>query len=355
MAAPMPRLQGVRILLVEDNALNRQIATELLRAEGAQMAVAEGGLQGVSMATEQANAYDVIIMDVQMPDLDGLEATRRIRAHAQERRLPLLPILAMTANASSADRSDCLAAGMNEHVAKPIDIDEVVARLLTLLGRDAKDDFAHASRSVAQPVVGLVESPEAILRRMGQKLDIFHMALSGFKAEGMRLVTELRQQVDNQNLGQSSAAMHAMKGMAATVGAAALAQLAADLERRARTETTIAPAVIFPSEVIAALTDLIERSDAALVATMPPDPTTLSVPDATNKVALPTAQLVTRLLEIQTLLQTNNLRAIDMTKELLSLTSGDDKMKVQGLLNITERLQFQAAEKTVQSWVEGLH
>lgn len=355
MAAPMPRLQGVRILLVEDNALNRQIATELLRAEGAQMAVAEGGLQGVSMATEHANAYDVIIMDVQMPDLDGLEATRRIRAHAQERRLPVLPILAMTANASSADRSDCLAAGMNEHVAKPIDIDEVVARLLKLLGRDAKDDFAHASRSVAQPVVGLVESPEAILRRMGQKLDIFHMALSGFKAEGMRLVAELRQQVDNQNLGQAGVAMHAMKGMAATVGAAALAQLAADLERRARTETTIAPAVIFPSEVIAALTDLIERSDAALVATMPPDPTTLSVPDATNKAALPTAQLVARLLEIQTLLQTNNLRAIDMTKELLSLTSGDDKMKVQGLLNITERLQFQAAEKTVQSWVEGLH
>ena len=190
---------------------------------------------------------------------------------------------------------------------------------------------------------------------MGQKLDIFHMALSGFKAEGTRLVAELRQQVDNQNLGQSGAAMHAMKGMAATVGAAALAQWAADLERRARTETTIAPAVIFPSEVIAALTDLIERSDAALVATMPPDPTTLSVPDATNKVALPTAQLVTRLLEIQTLLQTNNLRAIDMTKELLSLTTGDDKMKVQGLLNITERLQFQAAEKTVQSWVEGLH
>lgn len=171
----------------------------------------------------------------------------------------------------------------------------------------------------------------------------------------MRLIAELRHQVHNQNLGQAGAAMHAMKGMAATVGAVALAQLCADLEQRARAETTIVPEVIFPHEVIAALTDLIERSHAALMATMPPDPATLIGPDATNKVALPIAQLVTRLLEIQTLLRTNNLRAIDMTKELLSVTTGDDKMRVQGLLDTAERLQFQAAEKTVQSWVEGLH
>lgn len=349
MKVPLPRLQHVRILLVEDNALNRQIATELLRAEGAQIAVAEGGLQGVSMATQQASVYDVIIMDVQMPDLDGLEATRRIRANEHGRHLP---ILAMTANASSADRNDCLAAGMNEHSAKPIDMDEVVAKLLKLLGRDATTQPATPEE---RPAWGLVESPKVILRRIGHKLEVFHMALSGFKAEGMRLVAELRQQVHNKNLIQAGATMHAMKGMAATVGAAALAKWAAHLEDRARMETSIPAESLFTSEVIAALTDLIDRSDAALAAAMPPDPAMMEVPAAADKVALSAEQLVPKLLELQSLLQASNLRAIDMTQELLALTSGDDKMRVQGLLDTIERMQFQTANRSVQSWVEGLH
>ena len=348
----LQRLQGVRILLVEDNALNRQIATELLQAEGAHIAVAEGGLMGVSMATERADAYDVVIMDVQMPDLDGLEATRRIRAHMHGSQLS---ILAMTANASPDDRSDCLAAGMNDHVAKPIDIDEVVARLLRLLEREAHG--APAQESAADVSVGaaLLEPPGVILRRLGQKIDVFHMALSGFKAECMRLIAELQKQVAHKNLAQAGAAMHAMRGMAATLGAAALATMASDLEHRARTETSLAPEALFSDDVIAALTDLAERSEAALLAAMPPDPGKIERSDTKNRTALPDEQLLARLLEIRSLLQVSNLRAIEMTKELLSLTLGDDKIKAQGLLDITERLQFQAAQKSVQLWLDSLH
>lgn len=347
--APVLRLKGARILLVEDNALNRQVATELLHAEGAEVDIAEGGLQGVSMATHPVAAYDVIIMDVQMPDLDGLEATRRIRANAHCRQLP---ILAMTANASSADREDCLAAGMNDHIAKPIDIDEVVARLLTLLGREVNGARPFLSKPSHD---GLVESPQAVLKRFGQRADVYRTTLSGFKSESMRLVAELQHHARTSDWVQAGATLHAMKGMAATVGAAALARLAADLEHRAKTEPGIALELLFSQETLVAFTGLIDRSDAALSATMPRDPAKIETFSATGEVATPPEELATRLLEIQTLLRAGNLRAIDMTQELLGLTSGDDKKRVQELLDTTERLQFSAAEKFAQSLLESLH
>jgi signal transduction histidine kinase/CheY-like chemotaxis protein len=353
IVVPMLRLQGARILLVEDNALNRQVATELLHVEGAEVDIAEGGLQGVSMATQPTAAYDVIIMDVQMPDLDGLEATRRIRAHTLGR---LTPILAMTANASPADRDACLAAGMNDHIAKPIDIDEVVARLLALLGRAVKGAPALPSTTMVSPD-GLVESAQTVLKRFGQMDDLYRMTLSGFKAEGARLMAELQQHLDNPDLVRAGATMHAMKGMAATVGAAALAKLAADLERRAKTEQSLAPDALFPSAIVATLTELIALSDAALWAALPPDLADVVTPLATDPIAtveIPRQQLVTRLQEIQTLLRVGNLRAIDLTEELLALTSGKDKFRVQEMLDATELLQFRAADAAAQLLLEGL-
>ena len=107
---------GARILLAEDNAVNQEVATELLRSAGLEVDLAETGIEAIAMARRAR--YDLILMDVQMPELNGLQATRAIRAlpgaHAT-------PILAMTANAFGEDRLECLASGMNDHVAKPVD------------------------------------------------------------------------------------------------------------------------------------------------------------------------------------------------------------------------------------------
>jgi CheY-like chemotaxis protein len=138
-AAPPPvvrrqRLQGLRILVVEDNKINQMVARGLLAQEGAEVTLANDGQLGVAAVRDAQPPFDAVLMDVQMPVMDGYAATRAIR-HALG--LAALPIIAMTANAMASDRAACLAAGMNEHVGKPFELDHLVATVLRLTGRGA--------------------------------------------------------------------------------------------------------------------------------------------------------------------------------------------------------------------------
>jgi CheY-like chemotaxis protein len=126
---PSPNVNGIRILLVEDNEVNQQVATELLESAGAIVTIADHGSEAVRILTEgkDPSSFDVVLMDLQMPEMDGFTATRLIRA---EPRLQGLPIIAMTAHALVEERQRCLEAGMNDHVAKPIHPDALFATLL---------------------------------------------------------------------------------------------------------------------------------------------------------------------------------------------------------------------------------
>jgi CheY-like chemotaxis protein len=122
--APLGQRNPLRILLAEDNQVNRKLALRLLSQLSYQASVAENGKQAIEAL--ERDDYDLVLMDVQMPEIDGLEATRRIRARWPERQLR---IVAMTANAMAGDREACLAAGMDDYIAKPIRPAELVAAL----------------------------------------------------------------------------------------------------------------------------------------------------------------------------------------------------------------------------------
>jgi PAS domain S-box-containing protein len=216
------RLDGLRLLVVEDNALNRQVAFELLAAEGAQVYLADGGQVGIHMVTNSSCAYDAVMMDVQMPDVDGLEATRRIRA------LPAfahLPIIAMTANASLADRDACLAAGMNAHIGKPFDIGQVVLQVLALVAGAALLPPVTASVSG----FALIDLAGALPRFFGD-VAIYTRFLDDFERESEKLLASLKEEQLRSDASAEAATRHAFKGMALTMGAQRLAQALAVAE-----------------------------------------------------------------------------------------------------------------------------
>jgi CheY-like chemotaxis protein len=123
---------GSRILLVEDNAINREVAQELLSGVGLAVDTAENGQQAVTMV--DTTAYDLVLMDVQMPEMDGLEATRVIRAMAGKADLP---VLAMTANIFEEDHRTCLEVGMNDFIAKPFDLENFFSTIIKWLPKPA--------------------------------------------------------------------------------------------------------------------------------------------------------------------------------------------------------------------------
>jgi CheY-like chemotaxis protein len=129
------RFAGKKLLLTEDVEINREIMISLLEETGVSIDCAVNGLEAVEMVVAAPDKYDAILMDVQMPKMDGLEATRLIRAVNTTQRLANLPIIAMTAHVFKSDIEQCLKAGMNDHLGKPIDIDDVLKKLNKYLNK----------------------------------------------------------------------------------------------------------------------------------------------------------------------------------------------------------------------------
>ena len=126
------RTRGARVLLVEDNEINQEVAFGLLEDAKVQVDLAENGEVAIRMV--QDNQYDLVLMDMQMPVMDGIEATQVIRS---DPRFGDLPIIAMTANAMAADRDRCIEAGMNDHIAKPIEPEELLSLLAQWISKGA--------------------------------------------------------------------------------------------------------------------------------------------------------------------------------------------------------------------------
>ncbi|MBF0135868.1 MAG: PAS domain S-box protein [Magnetococcales bacterium] len=241
-------LSGAKILLAEDNEINQQVARELLEQANMTVVVVENGKQAVDRVRQES--FDGVLMDVQMPVMDGLRAAREIR---QDPQFATLPILAMTANAMSGDRDLCMEAGMQDHIAKPVDPGKMFATIARWikpavpkplpLHPETKEQSSSLHVEHARPLLssgppnmseGLPNVPgidtRAGLKRMGGNVKAYLALLAKFRINQGRVGGAIRSSMANQDMPTTERLAHTLKGVAATIGAEALQRQAEILE-----------------------------------------------------------------------------------------------------------------------------
>ncbi|MBK7661078.1 MAG: response regulator [Betaproteobacteria bacterium] len=231
--AGLADIVGSRVLLVEDNEMNQEVARELLVDAGIHVDVAADGAIGLEKL--RTGTYDLVFMDMQMPVMDGLAATRAIRAMSGYERLP---IVAMTANAMVQDRERCLAAGMNDFLAKPIEPDQVWACLARWIVPRAKQAGGTAG---TDPTASRPEPPlprgidgldiEEGLRHAAGKPSLYRSVLGKFVASEKTLAASIREALAGGDVEAARRLAHTLKGTAGTVGAGILRTQALSLEQ----------------------------------------------------------------------------------------------------------------------------
>jgi PAS domain S-box-containing protein len=259
-AFDIDRMRGARILLVEDNEINQEVAIGQLEDAEAFVDLAENGEIALRMIRD--NDYDAVLMDMQMPVMDGVEATRIIRTNP---RFETLPIIAMTANAMASDRILCLEAGMNDHIAKPIDPDQLFGVLLRWIkrsdgdGRAAHDGgMAHAAASPAQDSELVIPSIDVHsgLRRTGGNRARYVTLLRKFAEQQADTVATIQAALSGGDAATAERAAHSLKGAAATLGANALSEAAARAETAIKGNEGVDEAVSLLALAAASLADL---------------------------------------------------------------------------------------------------
>ena len=231
-AASTLGFSGQRVLLVEDNDVNRELAEEMLTSVGLSVETAENGQQAVEAVRQKP--YDLVLMDCQMPVMDGYEATRLIRG---ESRFASLPIIAMTANALPADRDRCLNAGMNEHIAKPID----VALLYSTLGHWLKNAGSGSPAADRQLAMGGESQPgildeQSALKRLGGNHALLDRLLDRFHEDQTDAIDRLLASHAAKDIAAMTLGAHTLRGLAGNIGADQVAEKAKNLETGLKSE-----------------------------------------------------------------------------------------------------------------------
>jgi two-component system sensor histidine kinase/response regulator len=232
---PLDDLRGTHILAVDDNDINLQVIQEILEDLGLQVSTAADGSQAVAMV--RGKRYDLVLMDMQMPVMDGLEATRAIRALADHGNLP---IVAMTANAMAQDRQRCLDAGMNDFVAKPIEPERLFAVLRQWLQPLAAGLPVFSQVSNGAEWAGIEGLDAAAgLRRVRGKADAYRAMLERFVRGQRDAVQRLELALRSDDAALAERIAHTLKGVAANLGANALQLQAGALEAAIRVATPL--------------------------------------------------------------------------------------------------------------------
>ncbi len=227
------QLYGVRVLLAEDNLINQEIALELLQQAGCSVRIASDGCQAVEEIMAADVPWDIVLMDVQMPHMDGLDATRMIRADA---RFADLPIVAMTAHAMNDARDRCLQSGMNAHIVKPINPED----LFQTIRRFCRPDLRIPKKQV-EALAAAASSPETFkadgldvvsgMRRVMGNFSLYVKLLRRFVEEQANVASRIAQLLEQGDTTRAAQLVHAIKGVAGNLGATEVFAQAQTLER----------------------------------------------------------------------------------------------------------------------------
>lgn len=245
-------LTGVRVLLAEDNEVNQQIAVELLESQGVVVTVASNGEEAVQhmLRSKDENSFDMILMDLQMPQMDGFEATKTIRTH-----FPQFPIIAMTARAMAEERELCLKSGMNDHIIKPIDPHVLFTTIYKWKPAQNRHSVIATQHSFnAQVSTPDIEIPiirgldvAAGMRRMANNILLYNQLLEKFVTGQKQAVTTMQQALVHHDLTVIGKITHTLKGVAGNIGACQIAAATDEIEQAIRSNQ--------PKSVITVLVD----------------------------------------------------------------------------------------------------
>jgi CheY-like chemotaxis protein/HPt (histidine-containing phosphotransfer) domain-containing protein len=232
-ATPLARqFQGVdaRILLVEDNLTNQKVAVGILGKLGLVADVANNGWEAIQALA--ARPYGLVLMDVQMPVMDGIEATRQIRASLAPTLNPRIPIVAMTAHALSSDRNKCIEAGMSDYLSKPVNPKELAETLRRWLPCQEGSAAMPLENEITKPIAkaSIVFDREGMMSRLMDDEDLMRAVVVGFLGDMPGQIATLRGFVDLRDAKGIESKGHSIKGAAANVGGEALRALASAME-----------------------------------------------------------------------------------------------------------------------------
>jgi CheY-like chemotaxis protein/HPt (histidine-containing phosphotransfer) domain-containing protein len=262
-------IQGARVLLVEDNEINQQVAKEILQGAGLMITIANDGREAVDLV--QSSEFEAVLMDIQMPVMDGYEATRKIREWEQEIRgqrtedrsqkaedgvqasnlqppTSSLPIIAMTAHAMAGDEQKSISAGMNGHVTKPIDPEQLFATLQKWIKPDKERIYAEQPKVSTEAITTGVSEPDAEefpkslpgfdledgLKRLQGNEKLYRKLLVDFGVKYAGTANEIRQALDTKDFEQAHSLIHNLKGLAGNLAATDLQAAAVEMEKRVK-------------------------------------------------------------------------------------------------------------------------
>lgn len=221
-------LAPLSVLIAEDTPANQKVVAAVLKKRGHSVTVASNGREAVEYFKNEE--FDVVLMDVQMPILDGYQATAAIR-ECERARSTTTPIIAMTAHAMRGDRERCLAAGMDAYIAKPLDVKQLLG-LIESIAEDRGSTPAAATRPVAvvTPSVPVIDHADA-MKRLGNDTDLFQEFVGFYDEDSKILLSQINEAIESKNAEQLQHAAHSLKGLAANLGAMRVVEAAFVLEQ----------------------------------------------------------------------------------------------------------------------------